>query len=194
MNVFPMLLKRACVMCALTVTLFSQQQQPQDATIKTKAPLVLVPTVVTDKKGNFIEGLSAEDFVTTDDGVRQQVHMDTSDTVLAPVSIVVAIQSSGISYPVLQKINKVGGMIQPLITGQRGQCAVISYDLEVRVFQEFTSDSTKIHQAFEAIDARTIKQAKMIDAVCRGCENAQHARRKLSPRALGDRRIARSRQ
>jgi hypothetical protein len=33
---------------------------------------------------------------------------------------VIAIQSSGISQPVLAKVRKVGGMIQPLVTGERG--------------------------------------------------------------------------
>ena len=56
---------------------------------------------------------------------------------LAPVSLVVAVQCSGISAAVLAKINRVGGMIQPLVSGDRGRVAVIAYDDEVRVLQEF---------------------------------------------------------
>jgi len=45
---------------------------------------------------------------------------------------------------------------------------VIAYDTEARVFQEFTTDGTKIRKAFENIEPRTIKQAKLIDAVIEG--------------------------
>jgi VWFA-related protein len=136
--------------------------------IRTNVHLVLVPTTVTDKKGLLIDGLSVDDFVVTDDGVKQKVHMDTSDTVLAPVSLVVLIQSSGISTPALARIKLVGAMIQPVVIGERGQAAVIAYDTDVRTFQEFTSDGGKIRAAFENIEPRTIKQAKMIDAVIEG--------------------------
>ena len=154
---------KACVTCTLTVALLAQDQA-----IRTNVHLVLVPTSVTSKRGDLIDGLSADDFIVTDDGVRQKVRMDTSDTVLAPVSLVVLLQSSGISTPALARIRQVGPMIQPLVIGERGQAAVIAYDTEVRVFQEFTSDGAKIRKAFENIEPRTIKQAKMIDAVIEG--------------------------
>ena len=84
---------------------------------------------------------------------------------LAPVSLVVAVQCSGISAAVLAKINRVGGMIQPLISGDRGRTAVLAFDDEVRVFQDFTSDSTKIRAAFAKIQGRVIRSGRMIDAV-----------------------------
>jgi VWFA-related protein len=160
--------KNACVTCALTVVLLAQGLFSQDQAIKTNVHLVLVPTTVMDKRGTLTDGLSADDFIVTDDGVRQQVHMDTSDTVLAPVSLVVLIQSSGISTPALARIRLVGAMIKPMVIGDRGQAAVISYDTEVRVFTEFTSDGTKLRKAFEDIEPRTIKQAKLIDATFEG--------------------------
>src|SRR5271169_71519 len=149
------------VLCALAVGV-SAQEQP---TIRTSVPLVLVPVTVTDKKGNSIDGLKVEDFLLGDDGVRQNVRLDTSDTVLAPVSLVVAVQCSGISAAVLAKINRVGGMIQPLIAGDRGRTAVVAFDDEVRIFQDFTSDSAKIRVAFEKIQGRVIHAGRMIDAV-----------------------------
>jgi VWFA-related protein len=155
--------KKAGVMCALTVVLYAQDQS-----LKTNVHLVLVPATVTDKKSNLIDGLRQDDFVVTDDGAKQQVHLDTSDTVLAPVSLVVLIQSSGISTPALQRIKLVGAMVQPILIGQRGQAAIVAYDTDVRTFQEFTSDGGKIRAAFESIEPRTIKQAKLIDAVIDG--------------------------
>lgn len=146
---------------ALSVALAAQQSP----TIQTNVHLVLVPTTVTDRKGNFIDGLNAEDFIVTDDGVKQTFHMDTSDTVLAPVSLVVAVQCSGISAAVLAKINRVGSLIEPMVAGDRGRAAVIEFDDEVQVLQQFTSDGAKIRTAFERIRPRVIRKGKMIDAV-----------------------------
>ncbi len=150
---------------ALIVLISAHLYAQQQPTIKANVPLVLVPVTVTDKKGVSIDGLSVDDFILTDDGVRQTVRMDTSDTVLAPISLVVAVQCSGISAAVLAKINRVGGMIQPLVVGERGRAAVIAFDDEVRVFQDFTSDSTKIRVAFEKIQPRVIRKGHLLDAI-----------------------------
>src|SRR5580704_7462917 len=166
------------VLFAISVALNAQQQP----TISTNVPLVLVPVTVTDRKGNFIDGLTVDDFVLADDGARQKVRMDTSDTVLAPVSLVVAVQCSGISAAVLAKINRVGGMIQPLITGDKGQAAVVAFDDDVRVFQDFTSDAAKIRAAFQRVQPRVIKAGRMLDAVAESV-------RMLSTRNQNRRRI-----
>jgi len=146
------------------------QQEPETPTLRANVPLVLAPVTVTDRKGNLIDGLSVGDFVLTDQGKPQKIRMDTSDTVLAPVSMVLLIQSSGISTPALSKIHSIGPMIKPLITGDRGQAAVVSYDREVRTRQEFTSDSGKIQLAIEQINGYSIKTARLIDAVLQGVD------------------------
>jgi VWFA-related protein len=146
------------------------QQEPEPPTLRANVPLVLAPVTVTDRKGNLIDGLTFDDFVLTDDGKPQKIRMDTSDTVLAPVSMVLLIQSSGISTPALSKIHSIGPMIKPLITGDRGQAAVVSYDSEIRTRQEFTSDSGKIQLAIEQINGYSVKTARLIDAVLQGVE------------------------
>jgi VWFA-related protein len=143
----------------------------QEPTIRTNTSLVLVPVTVTDAKGKYIDGLQPDDFILRDDGVTvKQFDMDTSDTVLSPLAVVIAIQSSGISQPALEKIHRVGGMIQPLVSGEKGEAAVLAYDVELRVLQDFTRDSDKINGAFEIIEGRTIKNAKLLDAVAKGVE------------------------
>lgn len=141
------------------------------ATIRANVREVLVPVTVTDSKGKFIDGLSASDFVLYDDGAPQrQLQVDTSDTVLAPVALVIAIQCSGISEAALEKIHKVGGMFEPLISGEKGEAAVIAYDDDVRLIQDFTRDSSNIGRAFESVEGRTIKIGRMLDAVTTAAE------------------------
>src|SRR5439155_350730 len=56
------------------------------------APLAIVPAVVRDAGGRFVEGLSVGDFILTENGARQPIlHLDNEPV---PQSIAVAIQSS----------------------------------------------------------------------------------------------------
>ena len=57
-------------------SLFAQQ----DATIRVDVQQVLVPVVVTDKKGHHVSGLRAPDFRIFEDGVPQQIASFSSDT------------------------------------------------------------------------------------------------------------------
>jgi len=164
---------RAGVLCAFTcvLTCVSAAQDPlptQSAPIRTDVPLVLIPAAVVDRKDRPIDGLSADDFTVTEDGVPQKIRMDTSDTVQTPVSMVVAIQSNQIAAPALARIRRVGSMIQPLIAGDRGRTAVITFDAEVKVLQGFTADSTKIRDAFTGVKPHSEQHATLIDAVAEG--------------------------
>jgi VWFA-related protein len=51
----------------------------QDATIRVDVRQVLVPVVVTDKKGHHVSGLKASDFQVFEDGVRQEIAAFSSD-------------------------------------------------------------------------------------------------------------------
>ena len=162
-------LRLRCVfLTALLLFPLLAQESESSTTIRANVPLVLAPVTVTDKKGNFIDGLKVEDFRLTDGGVPQQLRMDTSDTVLAPVSLMVLIQANGISAPVLARTQQVGGMIKPLVVGDRGQAAVIEFDDEIRVRTDFTADSSVIRTAFEGTRSRSIHTARLIDAVVEG--------------------------
>ena len=162
-------LRWSCLFLAAILLFPLLAQEPENsATIRANVPLVLAPVTVTDRKGNFIDGLQVEDFRLTDEGVPQQVRMDTSDTVLAPVSLMVLIQASGISAPVLARTEQVGGMIKPLVVGDRGQAAVIEFDDEIRVRTDFTADSSVIRTAFEGTRSRSVRTARLIDAVVEG--------------------------
>ncbi|MEQ1886822.1 MAG: VWA domain-containing protein [Bryobacteraceae bacterium] len=160
------------VVLLLASSCFAQRPEPaaSDAVIRTNVPLVLVPVTVTDRKGKLIDGLQLEDFILTDEGKPQKVRLDTSDTVLAPIALVIAIQTSGISSPELAKIRRVSGMFKPIVAGERGQVAVISYNSEVKTLQEFTTDASTVSGAVERINAYSIKTARMIDAISEGAK------------------------
>ena len=59
-------------------------------------------------------------------------------------------------------------MIKPLVIGERGQAAVIEFDDEIRVRTDFTADSSIIRTAFEGTRSRSIRTARLIDAIVEG--------------------------
>jgi VWFA-related protein len=151
----------------------------QEPSFDVQSRLVMVPTTVTDKKGRNIDTLDASTFMLLDNGRPLQVTVDTLATGVAPIALVVAVQSSGISAAALEKVRKIGSMIQPVVTGERGCAALLAFDGRLKWLQECTNDPDLLARAFQQLGTGEPKQARMLDAVSeaverlRGRENAR---------------------
>jgi VWFA-related protein len=138
----------------------------QDRPFRTEIHVVQVPVTVLNEKGANIDGLKAPDFSVLDNGDERRVSLDTFGTGVAPISLAIAIQTSGISKPALAKIRRIGGMIQPLVIGRRGEAAVLTFDDEINWRLDFTSDSEAIQKVIRAVQpGGGLRQARMLDAV-----------------------------
>lgn len=137
----------------------------QERPFQTETRVVQVPVTVMDAKGHNVDGLKPSDFVVLDDGTPQEITLDTFGTGVAPISLVIAIQSSGISTPAMVKIRRIGGMIQPLVIGHRGEAAVVTFDSQIRWRQEFTSESDLIQATVRNLKATSQTQARLFDAL-----------------------------
>ncbi len=142
----------------------------QQTSIQTTVPLVVIPASVTDRNGQPIDGLNASDFIVLDDGQPRTVHVNTSEEALAPVSLVVAIQSSDVSSAALSKIRKVGAMISQAVAGENGEVAIITFDDHVNVVQDFTKDADAISDVFRDFKPADNSGGRMIDAVAKAVE------------------------
>jgi VWFA-related protein len=137
----------------------------QERPFRTEIRVVQVPVSVADARGRNVEGLKARDFLVLDDGAPQQIELDTFGTGVAPISLVIAIQASAASTPAMVKIRRIGGMIQPLIIGHRGEAAVLTFDNQIRWRQDFTSESDLIQASVRNLRATSQTQARLFDAV-----------------------------
>jgi len=153
----------------------------QERTFRSQAKVVQVPVIVTTKDSRTVDDLTANDFRVLDDGMPQPVTMDDFISGLAPLSLVIAIQSSGTSKLALAKINHIGGMIQPLVMGTKGQAAVVTFDKEIAWLQDFTRDSNKISGAVRSLKAGTAARARMFDTIA---EVAERMKRRPGRRVL----------
>jgi len=105
---------------------------------------VIAPTTVLDRDGNFVSGLTAADFQLFDNDRPQKIKVDVS---YVPMSMVIAIQNSAQAEKVLPTIAKIGSMIEPVITGEQGEVAVMAFDHRLQLLQGFTNDFTKVKDA-----------------------------------------------
>src|SRR5579862_2117887 len=153
-----------CLVCLLG-GIRSAKIRAQEPAFRAQTNVVQVPVSVTGGNGRDVEGLSARDFKVLDDGAPRRISVDVFGARTAPISLAIAIQSAGISTPALKKIERIGGMIEPLVIGTRGEAAVVTFDSEISWVQDFTGDSGKIRRAFAELKPFQSTQARMIDAI-----------------------------
>jgi len=152
-------------------------QRPAD-TITTSVAVVIAPTTVRAKSGEFIKDLELQDFAVYDNDKLQKITADLRD---APVSLVVAIQRSADMTGMLPKVQRIGPALMDLLVGQDGETAVVAFDHSVQVRQDFTSDGDKVCQAITNLKTGSYSHAA-IDAVMesvRMLQNRPHERRRV---------------
>ncbi len=115
-----------------------------DTIIRVGTSEVIAPTTVLDRNGNFVSGLTAADFELFDNDKPQKLKVDVS---YIPISMVIVIQNSAQAEKVLPTIARIGGMIEPVVTGEQGEVAVLAFDHRLQLLQGFTNDFAKVKDA-----------------------------------------------
>ena len=145
--------------CTLTAA-FLVAQEP-GPTVRTTVNQVVAPTIVVDKEGNYVNGLTMQDFMVFDNEKRQDFKVDVA---FQPIDIAVVIQADAVTDVMLPKIKKIGPVLENLVIGEQGAVAIIAFDHRIRELQEFTNDGAKIKKALDSINPGS-SSARQIDAV-----------------------------
>jgi len=150
-----------------------------DKPITVTVDVVMAPVTVTDRHGDNVDGLGPEQFHLFDNGKEQNIHVDVAFPL---ISLAIAVEANDRVESVLPQIQKIGGMIEPIVIGDQGEASVIAFDSRIRLLQEFTSDPNKITAALKSIHPGS-SQNRMIDAVEEGVREL-HGRPKNRRRVL----------
>lgn len=134
---------------------------PAGEPIRIQVKNITAPVTVLDKDGNIMDNLQPSQFHLYDNGKEQDIHVDTE---FQPISLVIAIEASYRDDAILKQIHKIGSLIEPMITGDSGEAAVIAFDHRVRTLQDFTNDAEKVKTAISKIQSGSTS-SRMIDAV-----------------------------
>ncbi len=130
-------------------------------TIVVNTNVVIAPTTVRDRNGDFVNGLQLQDFELYDNGKIQKVNADVREE---PLSLVVAVQRSSNLTDFLPKIQNIGTMLNQLVAGQDGEIAVVGFDHRIEVMQDFTNEGAKVSEAMKKMTPGSSSHA-VIDAV-----------------------------
>jgi VWFA-related protein len=122
---------------------------------------VSTPAWVYNRDGDIINGLRPEQFRVFDNGKEQNPKVDVTFT---PISLVICIQSNAHVEHFMPQLKKLGNLIKPLLIGDQGEAAIITYHSTIKTLQEFTSDADKITLATSKIYPGS-EQNRLIDAV-----------------------------
>ena len=120
--------------------------------IKVNTQLVSVPVRVMDKKGRFISGLAKENFKVFENGKEQEISLFSSENEPFTVALVI-----DMSYSTKFKIGEIQSAAIAFIDQLRPQdkVMVVSFDDEVHVHCEATSDRKEIYRAIKSTEIAT---------------------------------------
>jgi VWFA-related protein len=145
--------------------------------IRVPVRLVVAPTSVTDRSGNFINGLTASDFLLYDNDVPQQVHEDGD---FLPISLAIAVQTN-LKGQAVERVRELGPLLGALVVGVGGEAAIFSFDSQLQVRQDFTPDLGRL--------TRTLRRIEFSSGLSHVIDATLDAMRLLDQRPEGRRRI-----
>jgi hypothetical protein len=136
-------------------SLLAQSAMP---TIRVPVRLVPVPTLVFSDNVHLVNGLEIKDFHVFDNGRRQNIALDITDS---PVTVAIAIQVNQDIREYLQFISKVGNVLETLLVGESGEAAVITYADEISLLKHFNGGD--LASALRSVKVAG-RSARMLDA------------------------------
>ncbi len=111
------------------------------AQFRSTVPLVVAPITVTDAKGHYIDGLTEDDLLLSDNNVPQRIRLDYDPY---PISLVVAVETGAKSEPAINKLGGSGILFANLVAAYGGETALLTFADEVKVRHDFTGDPDAI--------------------------------------------------
>ena len=89
------------LLCLTSLCLWGQQSgtDPAQPTLTVHSTLVRVPVLVKNNAGRVVFELTADDFLVTDNGVRQKTALD-SDTDSEPLALAIVVETGGPEFSI----------------------------------------------------------------------------------------------
>lgn len=124
-----------------------QSPDPQPFVFTTQSSLVIVPALVRTHSGDLVFTLKPEDFVVSDNGVRQKITLEP-DTGGEPLALVVVVEIGGAGAREFDNLQPLAPMLESLAGNAQRKVAVVAFDSQPVLVQGFTPH---IEAAIEAV-------------------------------------------
>ena len=126
---------------------YAQDDPVQDSVIRAEVDVVNVLATVRNKRGEYVQGLTLDDFEVFEEGIRQQLqffHYESGETARS-LTIVVLIDTSGSVKDELRFEQQAAAeFLRATLREKKDLAAVLQFDSEVNLVQDFTFDLHKL--------------------------------------------------
>ncbi len=157
----PVFMRRFCsiILLLILTSLASQAQEKKqsagDDVLKIDTDLVMVEVTATDKRGNYVRNLTADDFRLLIDGRQRKIdffNVTDETTQSRPLGVVFALDLSGsLKLDEIETLRTSALKFTEIMKGE-SVFAAMAFNYEVKVFQEFTPEQKKIERAFAKME------------------------------------------
>ncbi|HEY0730404.1 MAG TPA: VWA domain-containing protein, partial [Pyrinomonadaceae bacterium] len=173
-------LAAACIIVAVALSVPAQQPKasptpppgtdPQ-GTEKIFVRRVRLPITVTDKKGQFVGGLTKEDFVILEDKVPQAIETFSDDLSLTTPLYIAVLMDTSPSTAGKLKFQQESAMnfIQTVVKPRKDRVLFGTFDDEITLLQDFTDRLDLLDKAVYSVK-KMGKQTALFDAIWQFCD------------------------
>ncbi|MGA8151634.1 MAG: VWA domain-containing protein [Terriglobales bacterium] len=143
-------------------------QQDAAATLKAEARLVLVDTVVTDKKGNYIHDLTAKDFRVWEDNKEQTITSFSSeaDNASSPSQrhyLVLFFDNSSMEFGEQARARDAAAKFIDANAGPNRLIAIVEFGGVLKITQNFTADAARLKRVVSGIKTSAVASNQTTD-------------------------------
>jgi hypothetical protein len=104
-----------CTYARMHVCTYAQDVSDSSPVLRRGANLVLVPTMIKTSRGEPVFGLTANDFILTDDGIEQKISLE-ENTDGQPLALVIVVQTGGAGGRRLDSYRRLGPLLSRQIS------------------------------------------------------------------------------
>jgi len=130
------------------------ESEPQDI-LKIDTDLVPLDVTVTDAKGRLVRNLKKEDFKLFEDGIERPIasfNVEKIEGAPRPAAIVFALDLSGSMKPEeMDRLTNAMREFSQRLSEHPAVFAVMTFGMQVKTIQSFTSDREKLERAYERL-------------------------------------------
>lgn len=166
-----------CILAAASLTVSAQKPKPSptplpqaQGTERINIRRVRLPITVTDKKGNFVPGLTQSDFVILEDKIPQTIETFSDDVASLPIYVAVLMDTSPSTAGKL-KFQQESAMnfIQSVVKARKDRVLFGTFDDQITLLQDFTDKLDLLDKAVYGVK-KSGKQTALFDAIWQFCD------------------------
>jgi VWFA-related protein len=174
-------LAAVCIIVAVALSVYAQKPKASPSptpptedtqgTVKIPVRRVRLPITVTDKKGQFVEGLTQNDFVILEDKVPQAIETFSDDLALTTPLYIAVLMDTSPSTAGKLKFQQESAMnfIQTVVKPRKDRVLFGTFDDQITLLQDFTDRLDLLDKAVYGVK-KMGKQTALYDAVWQFCD------------------------